>query len=348
MGNSARFRPSPVDGLEERMVLNSSSFLPTSVFQNLASAFGFSSSSSSKAAAIPMAVLGDSLTDEYRFQDPDQMHARNWVELLNATRRSQITFGGFTTSDRGAPRHQGFTFDWAQSDATTGDMLQSQVPGVLPAVKSGQVRVVAILIGADDFLNVLRSVQNGTLAPAQAARMMPQVAQTASANLTNAVNQILGANSHVRIAVATIPSLTLLPAVQRGLSASPQLQALAGAANQAVQSYNASITSMAAGNKRLAVVNLASATQQLLGSSPSSITVGRTSINVTTPGDDYNDLFLADGIHLGTVGQGLIANEFVNTIDASFGMKIPQVSPEQIVRFARQVAKQTQRGSGPP
>ena len=41
--------------------------------------------------------------------------------------------------------------------------------------------------------------------------------------------------------------------------------------------------------------------------------------DLATPGDDYHHFFLADGIHIGTVAQGLIADAFIGAIDAKFG-----------------------------
>ena len=62
-------------------------------------------------------VLGDSYSDEYQFYPPDRSTARNWVEILAATRG--LDFGRFDDESRGEPRNRGFAYNWARSDATT-------------------------------------------------------------------------------------------------------------------------------------------------------------------------------------------------------------------------------------
>ena len=48
-------------------------------------------------------VLGDSYSDEYQFYPPHRSTARNWVEILAATRR--LNFGRFSTAEsRRAPQ----------------------------------------------------------------------------------------------------------------------------------------------------------------------------------------------------------------------------------------------------
>ena len=89
-------------------------------------------------AAPTMGVMGDSLSDEYRFYPPDRSQARNWVELLGAKRI--VNFGAFSMGSRGEPRNAGFADNWARSDATTSDMLGNQVPGLLGQVRSGRFR----------------------------------------------------------------------------------------------------------------------------------------------------------------------------------------------------------------
>src|SRR4051812_49132337 len=66
-------------------------------------------------------VLGDSYSDEYQFYPPDRSMARNWVEILAATRG--LDFGPFAAVSRGEPRNQGYAFNWARSDATTDDLI---------------------------------------------------------------------------------------------------------------------------------------------------------------------------------------------------------------------------------
>src|SRR3954449_7451952 len=54
-------------------------------------------------------VLGDSYSDEYEFYPPDRTTARNWVEILAATRG--LDFGRFGDESRGEPRNRGFAYN---------------------------------------------------------------------------------------------------------------------------------------------------------------------------------------------------------------------------------------------
>src|SRR5437764_3970064 len=88
-------------------------------------------------------VLGDSYSDEYQFYPPDRSTARNWVEILANARG--LNFGRYSVESRGEPRHQGFEFNWARSDATTTDLITSgQHTGLAGQVARGEVGVVVI------------------------------------------------------------------------------------------------------------------------------------------------------------------------------------------------------------
>src|SRR5262249_55391084 len=100
--------------------------------------------------------------------------------------------------------------------------------------------------------------------------------------------------------------------------------------------YNAVITAAAA-DPRVALVDLAAATALLASSPPGTVAFGGTTVDLRTPGDDYHDLFLADGIHLGTIGQSIIAGLFAEAIDTKFGAHLKPISPQQAVRYARRV-----------
>src|SRR3954464_1330072 len=88
-------------------------------------------------------VLGDSYSDEYQFYPPDRATARNWVEILAATRG--LNFGAFSRDGRGEPRNQGFEYNWARSDATTDDLIRTgQHTGLAAQVAGGSVGIVFV------------------------------------------------------------------------------------------------------------------------------------------------------------------------------------------------------------
>src|SRR6476646_7279628 len=101
-------------------------------------------------------VLGDSYSDEYQFYPPHRSTARNWVEILAATRG--LNFGRFSTQSRGEPRNQGYESNWARSDATTDELIATgQHLGVAEQAARCEVGLVVIYIGGNDFINALRS-----------------------------------------------------------------------------------------------------------------------------------------------------------------------------------------------
>jgi hypothetical protein len=345
MGTRKTFRPAMGDALEARVV-------PTSI-GNFLTPFGLVGAIASaihpdKAAPrITVGALGDSDTDEYRFYPPDRNHARNWVEILANTRG--IDFGSFSNANRGVPRAQGFASNWAESGATSTDMVNNQLPGLAQQVRSGHIQAAWIFIGDNDFLYLLQSAQSGQISAQAFPQALAQTEATAQANFDTAVNTLLAANPRVRLVVSTVPDVSILPIVQSGATTS-QLQAAVSATSQAIAQYNAHIQSIASGNGRIAVVDLAGMANQLAQASASNdgaVSFGGATISLTTPGDDYRDFFLADGLHIGTVGQGIIADAFINAIDSQFGVPVRSLSPEQIVHYARSVQLQTKHGAGP-
>ncbi len=65
--------------------------------------------------------------------------------------------------------------------------------------------------------------------------------------------------------------------------------------------------------------------------------MGKVTLDATTPGDRPRDLFLADGIHPGTVAQGLLANTFIAAIDTGFAQHLKPLTPHQILVDAKLV-----------
>src|SRR4029450_7949687 len=101
-------------------------------------------------------VLGDSYSDEYQFYPPDRSSARNWVEILAACRG--LDFGSFSTASRGEPRNQGFAYNWARSDAETGDLIATgQHTGLAAQVTRGEVTLVVVFAGGNDFIHALQA-----------------------------------------------------------------------------------------------------------------------------------------------------------------------------------------------
>jgi hypothetical protein len=193
------------------------------------------------------------------------------------------------------------------------------------------------LIGGNDYLDALAGVAAGAVPIAAAPVLIAQVEAQDEANFTTAVNTLLAANPNVKLVVATLPDISIFP-IARVAALTPQGAALLAAVSTSIQRYDAVIAAEAS-NPRVAVVDLAGVTTLLASSPTGTFTYGGTTVNLLTPGDDYHDFFLADGIHVGTIGQSIIADLFVQAVDSKFGASVRLVSPEQAVRYARLIER---------
>jgi hypothetical protein len=289
-------------------------------------------------APVTIGALGDSYTDEYRFYPPDRSQARNWLEILYGM-EGPVRLGAFTTQSRGRPRDQGFALDWALQGAISGGMVREQLPGLTAQVARGQVDYAAIFIGSNDFSNFLQGVANGTVKPTQALAVLGQVESLAETHVLMAVNTLLAANPNVKVVVANLFDLWLLPQVQAFRTPAP----LVAAVRQAIGEFNGAIAATAATDSRVALLDLAGTMAQLEQEAGAGgwASFGGTALDMVHTGDGVHHFILADGIHFGTVAQGMIADAFISAVDAKFGAVLTPLSSQQIVRFANRVGRDT-------
>jgi phospholipase/lecithinase/hemolysin len=271
-------------------------------------------------------VVGDSYSDEYQFYPPDRGLARNWVEFLASSRG--LDFGAASTTGRGEPRNQGFAYNWARSGATTEDLEKTgQVAGVIEQVSRGEVDLVVMFIGGNDFINALDF--------ADAAESIAETTLRAIDNLRRASEAILAARPDVKLLLVTIPDIRDLPEIREAVRAGRLTGSIARSAERAVGEFNTVIRRIGRENPRVAVADfdLQSRAAKAIGGDVVSID-GRKFVRTST-GDDPDHFFLADGRHMGTVGQGLLARLIVDTINARFQMSIPRIVEPEILRFAQ-------------
>lgn len=271
-------------------------------------------------------VIGDSYSDEYVFYKPDRSKARNWVELLESKR--SINFGQFSDSTRGAPRNQGFEFNFAQDGDTTSDSISDeQASGLASLVSQGQVKLVVIFIGGDDFLNALQSPDP----PSDPSTLV----QTAVENVSTIISTIEAASPDVKIVLATLPDLSSLPVIQEGVKSHVISKELVAGILQATLQYNDELNNIASQDTRIVIADLVQASKKFLFGKH--LVVAGREINRKKPSDKFQHLFLSDGIHVGTVGQAFIANEFIIAINKQLGLNVEQFKPAEIINIARAV-----------
>ena len=277
---------------------------------------------SARAGPVRIGVLGDSVVDEYRFPvnlppGGDRRSSRNLVELLSEQRG--VYFGEFTTASRGTPRNQGYAFNWALDGSTTAGLAE-QTAGLAPQVAAGQVDLGFVFIGGNDF--------RGLFAPGADPAAIVQNALTDTAT---AVGTLLAADPDFNVVLSNVPDITLLPEAQFALAQDPSLEPAFAQVSGLIDQYNALLDGQFAGNGRVAIIDTNGLFDEIITGGQNE--VGGVTLDVLNPGDGAGHLFV-DSIHPGTIGQGLLANEFIEAADGQFGAGIGQFSERELVAAA--------------
>jgi phospholipase/lecithinase/hemolysin len=271
-------------------------------------------------------VLGDSYSDEYQFYPPDRSTAENWVEILARTRG--LNFGRYSTQSRGEPRNQGFEFNWARSDATSTDLIKSgQHTGLAEQVAGGAVSVVVIFIGGNDFIYALQSKD--------AATLVQSVQTRAQANLRVAVDTILKASPRVCVLIATLPSILELPEFTEPLERGLISHSLALAFNAAIERYNREVRILTLRNPRAVLLDLALLERLAPRTDRGHVRIYGRTLDRGHPQNCPDHVFLADGRHVGTLPQAVMANLVINTLNSRFQTRIKPLDLAEIDLLTR-------------
>lgn len=267
-------------------------------------------------------VLGDSYSDEYQFASPDRVTARNWVEILSLTRG--LDFGRLNASGWGPPRDRGFEYNWAHTGATTEELIATgQHTGLAAQVARGDVGTVMIFIGGNDFIDALTKPD-----PKTALR---EALPRALSNYQLAVGTIRAADPDVRLVLATVPDIHLLPEFDGPLREGRLEVRLADACTAAMGRYNAQIRGLAMGDRRIALLDLDLIARLAdLVSRHDTMVAGRR-LDRFHHGNSPDRFFLADLRHPGTLAQAELARVFILTVNARFDTGIEPLRDAEIL-----------------
>lgn len=269
-------------------------------------------------------VIGDSDSDEYVFADKGRQTAENYVELLAETRK--LDFGEFSAAGRAAPRNEGYANNWAESGATSTDMIaDGQVKGMASQAEAGKISVGIVYIGSNDLSKAMRS--------RNPAHFLSEAVKTVMSNINTAVRRLRKARPTLKIIVATVIDVSLLPHTQDAVKNGDVSEDALEQVREATADLNEQIMKLPAHDSRIAVADVAGEVQKMVASP--TLTLGPAKISTDKTGDDPNYLFLADGLHLGTAAQGLVANSFIRTLASAFGFKIKPLTIGQILSKAK-------------
>lgn len=275
-------------------------------------------------------ILGDSLSDEYRFYAPDRVTARNWVEILAATRG--FHFGEPLVTTHGASKDRPFAYNWSQSGATTTSLIaRGQHIGLAAQVTGGAaVGLAAVTIGTNDFADVLFTTRS--------VEAMGMVLEQASSNFAAILDLLLGINPSINLAVFTAVDLLASPILRGALEVGLISPSLANAYQSAITDFNDRLHNyIASHGHRIAVVDINQLLIEIV--TARRYVVGSLELDWINAGNDARHLFLSDGFHPGTIGQCLIANRFLAAINTRFEAGIPVLDGQEIVQIASSVTK---------
>jgi hypothetical protein len=209
--------------------------------------------------------------------------------------------------------------------ANTASLLtQGQHTGLAAQVASGNVTLAFVWIGGNDLRTHL-------ISSTPPASLPPTVVPSAVANFTTALDTLLAAEPNVRVVVATTVDEGLFPYVRGRLERGELSQALVDEASLATSEFNSQITAIASADPRVAVTDLFGLNEDV--TSLDQFSFGGLIMDRTNWGVEP-DHFYVDERHAGTIGQGLIANAFIDTINTRFGAGVPRLSEAEILRVA--------------
>lgn len=277
-----------------------------------------------------VAVLGDSQSDEYRADDRRgenfESVTYNWVEILQ--RERNVSFGDWGTYAE--PRRTGYAYNWARSGATARSMIESgQHIGVAEQVRAGEVNVVVMYIGANDYAPFItadgyEAIYNGTLTESQVIEKQNQIL----ADIKTAIDVIQSAGE-VKILIVQIPHWSN----NFGVSLAFPVPEHRRRVTEAVNKTNEEIKTLA-DQYAIPTLDPNEFYKKQTQSHNGSIVVGGVKLERLLINNDSRNMFLDDGIHPGTVLNALFANEVMTKLNFHFGTHMLNLTDQEILQIA--------------
>jgi lysophospholipase L1-like esterase len=275
-------------------------------------------------------VIGDSVSDEYRGDDSRGLTyaptTLNWFEQLVKYRRVNAGKWGHW----GEPRRTGFSYNWARTGATANSMLESgQHTGLAEQVKRGEVNLVIIYIGANDFAPYITSdgydaIYNGTISEAALLQKQNRLV----ADITTAVDTIRQARK-CRILLVKIPDWGNLFGLRVAFPISEQRKRV----SESIAAVNSELDELAE-KRGIATLDPNQFYEEVFRSGGAEITVGTKKLNAILPSDDPTSVFLEDGVHSGTILNGLFANFMMREMNGKLGTSYRLFSEDELFSIA--------------
>jgi len=310
-------------------------------------------------AKLPgIGVMGDSLMDEYAPVLPwggtyGDAAGRGWVQQLAANRgpdsdKPEMDFGSYEPGRyvRWTPRYGGYEFNWARSGASTHTLLtEGQHTGVAAQVSSGSVDFVFLSVGGNDFSPLTINTINGI--PLRLTNVYAQIYNDlipftgCDEQVYDTVDEYIDAiKGRYSTALETLDGVgarvILGTATNHGTGAKTQTWFPDPVKRQhvtdAVEVVNDQIRAMIA-ERGIVGADIAGLYAQY--DNPDPLIVGGVEIIKEMPSvPDPHYFFLPDGMHPGTVVQGLFANTVIEAMNRSYGTDFTPLSDQEILANA--------------
>lgn len=302
------------------------------------------------AGAQPLQILmiGDSLTEEYRFEGifsgpevagvPNPVaNTRNWVEIVADRRSSTVSFGSFDPNffKYSDFRNGGYANNYGVPAFTTGnwmDVIDGSGPGGNAAYLLGCIRThdsltnnlgkpalgaVVIFLGGND----LKSDYGGIFHDADP----PALLQDTVANLRKIAEFVRDENPTIPLVICTFPDIGATPEVA-GKYTDPRNLARA---RQRIADANAAVIALA-GTLGAQVARVDTLTDRIFDEHPFHLN-GTVFQYPPDPANPPGHLFCRDGFHPSTVGQALIGNLILDAVNRATGRSIPLMTNREIL-----------------
>lgn len=297
------------------------------------------------AAPQNILVLGDSLSEEYAFElpfsapdsNPTEANLRNWVEILAATRASEISFGNYEghLAYYGDYRNGGFAYNWAVPGFKTKDLAELINPPLFPTTPEqvldalscprlkthlkSAVAYAVIFCSGNDLSSLYTELATGTATPAQIDGIRNNLAAT--------IDFVHTQNAALPIVLVNAPDIGVTPSVKTRVP-DPALRAVATAG---IGALNTRLSDLAA-DRGIALADSFTITRTLDGAAPFRLN-GTIFLNTGDPTLENRPqyLFAKDGFHASTAAQALIANEILRALNARYAAGFTPLSNREIL-----------------
>ena len=292
-------------------------------------------------------ALGDSQTDEYHGDDRRGGETvLNWLELLVVTR--DLDFGEWSEASRGEPRRRGFEYNWARSGARMSEVVADQVEGLAGQIESGAVTHAVLFSTANEWvnrspwlMNAIYESPDGGVTDATGIPVAQRVSEI-SGRIILVMDRLTGAvrsaGTGGGVVILTPMDYVRHPAVAVALGDATRRGRVSGAIEEIheIVSARGEAINEAAGRTVVVVRRVDEDFRDVWSSADDRfVTAAGVQLDYTrdtTTGDPEHLALASTGgsPHLGTIGNGVLAQTFIDAANQLPGINIRQLTDSEI------------------